>query len=295
MKDPHLSHHILRIKEPGRSLAFYRERLGLALLGESHAPDGLETSYRLGFPQTPSTLLELRHRADVDPAARYQHSRGDLYWKIGITLPDVDLARESLMAAGIEVSQPRQFRDIGYLCHLEDPDGFQIELLQHRFQQNHRPGQRDRALPLGSPAGFGQITIRVKEPTASIRFYEDNLGMTLLSKQPVEPYGFTLYFLASCEERPPHPDLEAVENREWLWQRPYPTLELQHIWGNDAPDGPYRTHDAQPLGFAGLCFTCEDLAAQVAALRALGLSVVVDQGDAQITDPGGTRSWLLSA
>ncbi len=58
--------------------------------------------------------------------------------------------------------------------------------------------------------------------------------MTLLSKQPVEPYGFTLYFLASCDESPPLSDLEAVENREWLWQRPY------------------RTHDAQPLGFAGL-------------------------------------------
>jgi catechol 2,3-dioxygenase-like lactoylglutathione lyase family enzyme len=86
-----------------------------------------------------------------------------------------------------------------------------------------------------------------------------------------------------------------VENREWLWQRPYPTLELQHIWGDAAPDGPYRTHDAQPLGFAGLCFTCEDLGARVAALRAAGLSVVVDQGDAQITDPDGIRIWLLSA
>ena len=142
MKDPHLSHHILHIKEPRRSLAFYRERLGMALIEEQCSPDGKETSYRLGFPQTPSTLLELRHRAA--PAARYRHSRGDLYWKIGVTLPDVDLARESLMAAGIEVSAPRQFRDIGYLCHVEDPDGFQIELLQHRFQQNHRPSQRAR-------------------------------------------------------------------------------------------------------------------------------------------------------
>jgi hypothetical protein len=119
--------------------------------------------------------------------------------------------------------------------------------------------------------------------------------MTLLSKQSVEPYGFTLYFLASCDERPPLPDLEAVENREWLWQRPYPTLELQHHWGGDTPDGPYRTQDAQPLGFAGLVFSCGDFEARVAALRAAGLSVVVDQGDAQITDPDGTRIWLLSA
>jgi hypothetical protein len=55
------------------------------------------------------TLLELRHRADVDPAVGYQHSRGDLYWKIGITLPDVDLARESLIADGIEVASRGSF------------------------------------------------------------------------------------------------------------------------------------------------------------------------------------------
>jgi catechol 2,3-dioxygenase-like lactoylglutathione lyase family enzyme len=294
MPNAGLSHHILRINEPGRSLAFYRERLGMALIEQQCSPDEKETCYRLAFPATQDTHLELRHRADVDPAVGYQHSRGDLYWKIGITLPDVDLARESLIAAGVAVGEARQFRDIGYLCHLADPDGFQIELLQHRFQQNHRPSQRDPALPLGCPAGFGQITIRVKDPELSIGFYE-TLGMRLLSLKPVEPYGFTLYFLASSDERPPHPDLEAAENREWLWQRPYPTLELQHRWGDAAPDGPYRTHDAQPLGFAGLAFTCGDLEARVAALQAEGLSVVVDQGDAQITDPDGTRIWLLTA
>jgi hypothetical protein len=31
------------------------------------------------------------------------------------------------------------------------------------------------------------------------------------------------------DETPPNPEnLEAVENREWLWQRPYTTLEIQY-------------------------------------------------------------------
>ena len=58
--------------------------------------------------------------------------------------------------------------------------------------------------------------------------------MKLLSIQPVKRYNFTLYFLAFTEEDPPIlEDLEAVENREWLWQRPYSTLELQHRWGTE--------------------------------------------------------------
>lgn len=80
---------------------------------------------------------------------------------------------------------------------------------------------------------IGQITTRITEPTQSLDFYQKVLGMKLLSIQPVKRYNFTLYFLAYTEETPPNADLEAVENREWLWQRPYTTLELQHRWGSE--------------------------------------------------------------
>ena len=53
--------------------------------------------------------------------------------------------------------------------------------------------------------------------------------MKLLSIQQVEAYGFTLYFLAFTDETPPNEDLNSIEIREWLWQRPYTTIELQHI------------------------------------------------------------------
>lgn len=38
-------------------------------------------------------------------------------------MADLDATRAELMAKDIEASEPRQFRDIGYLCHLTDPDG----------------------------------------------------------------------------------------------------------------------------------------------------------------------------
>ena len=80
---------------------------------------------------------------------------------------------------------------------------------------------------------IGQITTRITEPTQSLDFYQKVLGMKLLSIQPVKRYNYTLYFLAYTEETPPNADLEAAENREWLWQRPYTTLELQHRWGSE--------------------------------------------------------------
>jgi len=50
----------------------------------------------------------------------------DRYWKIGITLPDLDYACRDLLAKGVPVSSPKQFLDIGYVVHFSDLEGFQM-------------------------------------------------------------------------------------------------------------------------------------------------------------------------
>ena len=100
--------------------------------------------------------------------------------------------------------------------------------------------------------GSGRSPIRVADLESALAFYRDRLGMTLLSIQPVPAYGFTLYFLAFTEECPPNPDLEAVENREWLWQRPYTTHEFQHVSG---AAGAFTLPGHGEPGFAGLVIT----------------------------------------
>ena len=65
----------------------------------------------------------------------------------------------------------------------------------------------------------------------SLKFYQEIIGMKLLSIQPVVQYNFTLYFLAFTDEKPPNENLHGIEIREWLWQRPYTTLELQYVPG----------------------------------------------------------------
>ncbi|MGJ8629335.1 MAG: hypothetical protein ACSHXB_20470 [Sulfitobacter sp.] len=162
-------------------------------------------------------------------------------------LPDVDYAFAALTKKGINVSDPHQFRDIGYLPHLSDPEGFQIELLQHRFESNHIAETVDPSFPLGG-ARFGLITLRTVDIDAAIDLCRNTLGMKQLSVQPVESYAFTLHFFANTDDTPPNADLSAVENREWVYQRPYTILELQHL--HDANHMTVTSKDAP--GYGGL-------------------------------------------
>ncbi|MFT4638350.1 MAG: lactoylglutathione lyase [Verrucomicrobiales bacterium] len=221
-----LSELRLDISNPEASLDFYVGKLGMELVSENDFPEQEEAIYELAFVY--GTRLNLRHRSgEAYENASYKESENDVYWKIGVTIADVDLARQRLIEGGIEVTKPCQFYDIGYLCHLEDPDGYCIELLQHRFGKILQPRPPMEGYPLGNEPRLGQISLTVRDAEESLAFYRDTLGMRLLSRQEVFAHGFTLTFLAFTDEPPPNPSINAVENREWLWQRPYTTLELR--------------------------------------------------------------------
>ena len=165
---------------------------------------------------------------------------------------------------GIEVGEASQFMDIGYLCHLYDPAGFNIELLQHTFESNFDKEKIQSMInknkyKLGSnEVTMSQITLRVCDIEQSLFFYQQIMGMTYLSRQAVDIYGFKIYFLGypmnenETEMMPKPNDLDAVENREWLWQRPYTTLELQHRW--KTPVSKYMLAKDDETGWQGIVF-----------------------------------------
>ncbi|UUV05646.1 VOC family protein [Ruegeria sp. YS9] len=206
----------LRVADPDRLAAFYRDVLGM-YVGQA------ETGHRVGYDGADADILLL------PGGGGYTHDRGQRYWKIGITVPDVDLAAAHLRRFDVPVSTPNQFLDIGYMCHLADPEGFVIELLQHDFEGNRPPHAADPDAPFAR-ARIGQITLRTGDIAAEDAFWRAR-GMSLLSMQEVAPCGFDLHFYAFTDETPPNPDLWAVENREWLWKRAYTTLEFQHVAG----------------------------------------------------------------
>lgn len=223
----------LRVADPDQLADFYRDILGMSVRAEGQAR-------RVGYTGQDADLLLM------PGGGGYSHDQGQRYWKIGITLPDVDLAAESLHKQGVAVSAPRQFLDIGYMAHLSDPEGFVIELLQHDFEGNRPENAGDPAAPFVH-ARIGQITLRTGDIAAEDKSCRAQ-GMKLLSMQDVAPYGFDLHFYAFTQESPPDPDPWAVRNREWLWKRPYTTLEFQHVQGAQFAPAP----DYKGLEFEGL-------------------------------------------
>ncbi|MCL6284650.1 VOC family protein [Ruegeria sp. 2012CJ41-6] len=201
----------LRCADPATLAAFYTGNLGMKA-----QDDG-----RLGYAGQDADLV-------LHPGGGgYAHDPGQRYWKIGITLPNLDDAVRALRAKGVAVSEPKQFLDIGYMAHLSDPEGFVIELLQWDFEGNRASDAGDPDAPFAE-ARIGQITLRSGDIQVDTAYWKD-LGMRLLSVQDVNAYGFDLHFLAFTDEHPPLPDLWAAGNREWLWRRPYTVLEFQHV------------------------------------------------------------------
>ncbi|MDA8586911.1 VOC family protein [Rhodobacteraceae bacterium] len=201
----------LSVKNPAAQQRFYCEVLGMSDRGEG----------RLAYaPQE----IALRFVAADAP---YVPRPSDLYWKIALSVPNIDLAYKQLQKAGVSCTAPVQFRDVGYLAKITDPEGFTVELIDHWFEGERPEEQHDETL-LGGGAHLSLLTLR----TADIAAVEPeilNLGMTPLSVQPVDPYGFTLHFYAFTDEQPPNENLEAVENRTWVYRRPYTVLEIQHV------------------------------------------------------------------
>ncbi|MGR3678288.1 MAG: VOC family protein [Paracoccaceae bacterium] len=205
----------LHVPDPATLARFYVDVMGMTAKLDDEA-------WRCGYNGQDADLILL------PGGGGYSHERNHRYWKIGITVPNVDMAVDDLHQSRVAVSDPRQFGDIGYMAHLADPNGFVIELLQHDFENNRPSNAGDHTQPLGGSARVGQITLRTSDISTELAQHSD---MQLLSVQPVTEYGFDLYFLAYSQERPTNPDLRTVENREWLWKRPYTTLEFQHLAG----------------------------------------------------------------
>lgn len=231
-----ITRHCLRVTDVAELEAFYTHILGMRNFGTATAP-------LLGFDAN-QCLLELRAGA----TGAYEPTPTDPYWKIGITVRDLGHAVRSLIQQGWPASEPHQFRDIGYLCHVHDPQGFTIELLQQGFEGREKAAGAGHAI--GGQATLAHITLRVSDIACARTLCEDTLGLRLLSVQPVPEHGFCLYFYSADSECPPDADLEAVENREWLWERPYALLELQHILGRSSAPLAASARQAGFMGFA---------------------------------------------
>ena len=160
-----LNQTMLRIKDPARSIPFYRDVLGMGLLDRYDFPVAKFSLYFLGYPQGPvpddraariqwvfeqPALLELTHNwgteADSDFAYHNGNSKPRGFGHIGLSVPDVHAACARFEALGVAfVKRPDEGAMKG-LAFIQDPDGYSIEILS-------ASGLRDLILQSAAAAG----------------------------------------------------------------------------------------------------------------------------------------------
>ena len=126
-------HTMLRVGDLERSIAFYTKVLGMELLRRKDYPAGEFTLAFIGYgDETENTVLELTYNWGVD-----KYELGTAFGHIALEVPDVYAACEKMRAAGGKIIREAGTMNAGttIIAFLEDPDGYQIELIGEKHQR----------------------------------------------------------------------------------------------------------------------------------------------------------------
>lgn len=145
---------------------------------------------------------------------------------------------------------------------------------------------------------FNQTMLRIKDPEASVAFYRDVLGMTLLDQFDFPDMEFSLYFMGYPASEIPD---DKAERAKWIFEQPA-LLELTHNYGTEKEAGPvYHNGNDDPRGFGHIGISVPDVYAACARFDELGVEYVKrpDDGNmkglAFIKDPDGYWIEILSS
>lgn len=147
---------------------------------------------------------------------------------------------------------------------------------------------------------LNQTMLRVRDPNASIAFYRDVLGMSLLQRLDFEEMRFSLYFLAYLADGEVLPS-DPAERARFIFSRET-TLELTHNWGteSDPAFGGYHSGNEEPRGFGHIGISVPDVVQACGRFEQLGVPFKKRPQDGKmrniafITDPDGYWIEILS-
>jgi lactoylglutathione lyase len=123
-------HTMLRVGDLDRSIAFYRDVLGMQLISRKDYTEGKFTLAFLGYGTNPEHAeIELTHNWGVE-----SYELGTAYGHIALGVDDIHATCDRIRAAGGKIS-----REPGPMKHgttviafVVDPDGYKVELIEER-------------------------------------------------------------------------------------------------------------------------------------------------------------------
>ena len=121
-------HTMLRVGDLERSIAFYRDVMGMKLLRTTDRP---EQKYSLAFvgydDESRSAVLELTYNYGVE-----RYDLGTAYGHVAIAVDDAKAACDAVRAKGGTVTREAGPVKGGstVIAFVQDPDGYKIELIQ---------------------------------------------------------------------------------------------------------------------------------------------------------------------
>lgn len=121
-------HTMLRVGNLDRSVAFYRDVMGMTLFSRRDFPEGKFTLAFVGYARNPEQAeIELTHNWETDG---YEIGTG--YGHVALGVDDIHAVVERIRAAGGKIT-----REPGPMKHgttviafVQDPDGYKIELIE---------------------------------------------------------------------------------------------------------------------------------------------------------------------
>lgn len=241
------------VEDLERSVRYYTELLGMGELGRGTSPTR-EPTARVAYGDGPTSLGLLLVQS-ASPSTAKSTCAG-----LAVSVPDRERARNALLGAGYEVTDPEPVNGPAMRSFAADPDGNEFEF--GAFSADAQEGR-------GSPPGFGFF---VADLDRSIDFYSRLLGM-----------GVSGRIESSSDGVDPSDPLNGM-TKVYLTYGDAPSAPMVSlVWSSD----PKVSRPGYVTStFAGLVIAVADPAAVGADLAAAGYDAV---------DPDGNRIDLVVA
>ena len=120
-------HTMIRVFDLERSMAFYKEALGLETAERFDFDD-----FTLVYLRSDESDFELELTHNHDQSEPYSHGSG--YGHVAVTVEDIGAEHRRLKEAGIStrdiVEMKHEGKALARFFFLEDPDGYKIEVIE---------------------------------------------------------------------------------------------------------------------------------------------------------------------